>query len=184
MNDEESNLIKDIQIFQKGYENNALRVNSTIDNIKNSFKNLSNSVSELIQLIENIKKIYYEHAKQLMTPIIEKYNDLKSFDLKKLDKKKLEIFKSKNKKIEEKIKSYDQRLANIIKDLKSVFKGINSNIQVYLDLLNNLNNPINEIIEEIESVFNEFEEKTKKFIDIIYNNSERKLEAIRISQEI
>ena len=182
--DEESNLIKDIQIFQKGYENNALRVNSTIDNIKNSFKNLSNSVSELIQLIENIKKIYYEHAKQLMTPIIEKYNDLKSFDLKKLDKKKLEIFKSKNKKIEEKIKSYDQRLANIIKDLKSVFKGINSNIQVYLDLLNNLNNPINEIIEEIESVFNEFEEKTKKFIDIIYNNPERKLEAIRIFQEI
>ena len=87
--DEESNLIKDIQIFQKGYENNALRVNSTIDNIKNSFKNLSNSVSELIQLIENIKKIYYEHAKQLMTPIIEKYNDLKSFDKKKLDKKKL-----------------------------------------------------------------------------------------------
>ena len=141
--DEESNLIKDIQIFQKGYENNALRVNSTIDNIKNSFKNKSNSVSELIQLIENIKKIYYEHAKQLMTPIIEKYNDL-----------------------------------------KSVFKGINSNIQVYLDLLNNLNNPINEIIEEIESVFNEFEEKTKKFIDIIYNNSERKLEAIRIFQEI
>ena len=66
--EEESNLIKYIQIFQKGYENNALRVNSTIDNIKNSFKNLSNSVSELIQLIENIKKIYYEHAKQLMTP--------------------------------------------------------------------------------------------------------------------
>ena len=184
LNEEESNLIKDIKIFQKGYENNAIKTNATIDKIKNSFKSLSNSVSELIKLIENIKKKYFEHAKQLMTPVTEKYNDLKNFNKSKFDKKKLETFESKNKKIEDKIKSYDQKLSNIIKELKSVFQNININIQGYLDLLNGLSQPINEMIDEIETVFNEFEGKTKKFIDIIYNNPEKKYEAIQIFQEI
>ena len=87
-------------------------------------------------------------------------------------------------KIEDKIKSYDQKLSNIIKELKSVFQNININIQGYLDLLNGLSQPINEMIDEIETVFNEFEGKTKKFIDIIYNNPEKKYEAIQIFQEI
>ena len=121
LNDEESNLIKDIKLFQKGYENNSIKINATIDKIKNSFKNLSKSVSELIKLIENIKKRYFENAKQLMTPITEKYNDLKNFNKSKLDKTKLEKFESKNKKIENKIKLYDQKLANTIKELKSHF---------------------------------------------------------------
>ena len=89
LNDEDSNLIKDIKIFQKGYENNSIKINSTIDNIKNSFKNLSKYVSELLKLIENIKKRYYEQAKQLMSPITDKFNELKNFDKKKFDKKKL-----------------------------------------------------------------------------------------------
>ena len=139
LNDEESNLIKDIKLFQKGYENNSIKINATIDKIKNSFKNLSKSVSELIKLIENIKKRYFENAKQLMTPITEKYNDLKDFNKSKLDKTKLETFESKNKKIENKIKLYDQKLANIIKELKSLFQNINGNIEGYLDLLNGLN---------------------------------------------
>ena len=42
----------------------------------------------------------------------------------------------------------------------------------------------NEVIDEIEGVFNEFEGKTKKFIDIIYNNPEKKYDAIKIFQEI
>ena len=184
LNDEDSNLIKDIKIFQKGYENNSIKINSTIDNIKNSFKNLSKSVSELLKLIENIKKKYYEQAKQLMSPITDKFNELKNFDKKKFDKKKLDTFESKNKKLEEKIKSYDQKLANIIKELKSVFQSINSNIQGYLDLLNNLNNPINEMIDKVENIFNQFEEKAKKFIDIIYNNPGQKFEAIKIFQDI
>ena len=184
LNDEESNLIKDIKLFQKGYENNSIKINATIDKIKNSFKNLSKSVSELIKLIENIKKRYFENAKQLMTPITEKYNDLKDFNKSKLDKTKLETFESKNKKIENKIKLYDQKLANIIKELKSLFQNINGNIEGYLDLLNGLNQPINEIIDEIEGTFNEFEGKTKKFIDIIYNNPEKKYDAIKIFQEI
>ena len=184
LNDEDSNLIKDIKIFQKGYENNSIKINSTIDNIKNSFKNLSKSVSELLKLIENIKKRYYEQAKQLMSPITDKFNELKNFDKKKFDKKKLDTFESKNKKLEEKIKSYDQKLANIIKELKSVFQSINSNIQGYLDLLNNLNNPINEMIDKVENIFNQFEEKAKKFIDIIYNNPGQKFEAIKIFQDI
>ena len=184
LNDEESNLIKDIKLFQKGYENNSIKINATIDKIKNSFKNLSKSVSELIKLIENIKKRYFENAKQLMTPITEKYNDLKNFNKSKLDKTKLETFESKNKKIENKIKLYDQKLANIIKELKSLFQNINGNIEGYLDLLNGLNQPINEIIDEIEGIFNEFEGKTKKFIDIIYNNPEKKYDAIKIFQEI
>ena len=184
LNDEDSNLIKDIKIFQKGYENNSIKINSTIDNIKNSFKNLSKSVSELIKLIENIKKRYYEQAKQLMSPITDKFNELKNFDKKKFDKKKLDTFESKNKKLEEKIKAYDQKLVNIIKELKSVFQSINSNIQGYLDLLNNLNIPINEMIDKIENIFNQFEERTKKFIDIIYNNPSKKFEAIKIFQDI
>lgn len=184
LNDEDSNLIKDIKIFQKGYENNSIKINSTIDNIKNSFKNLSKSVSELIKLIENIKKRYYEQAKQLMSPITDKFNELKNFDKKKFDKKKLDTFVSKNKKLEEKIKAYDQKLVNIIKELKSVFQSINSNIQGYLDLLNNLNTPINEMIDKIENIFNQFEERTKKFIDIIYNNPSKKFEAIKIFQDI
>ena len=184
LNDEDSNLIKDIKIFQKGYENNSIKINSTIDNIKNSFKNLSKSVSELIKLIENIKKRYYEQAKQLMSPITDKFNELKNFDKKKFDKKKLDTFESKNKKVEEKIKAYDQKLVNIIKELKSVFQSINSNIQGYLDLLNNLNTPINEMIDKIENIFNQFEERTKKFIDIIYNNPSKKFEAIKIFQDI
>ena len=184
LNDEESNLIKDIQIFQKGYENNSSKTNSTIDNIKNSFKNLSNSVSDLIQLIENIKEKYYEHAKQLMTPITEKYNDLKNYDESKINKKKLETFRTKKKKIEERIKTYDQKLANIIKELKLVFQSVNNNIQGYLDLLSNINKPINEMIDEIENIFDEFEEKARIFIDIICNNPDKKYEAIQIFQHI
>ena len=184
LNDEESNLIKDIQIFQKGYENNSSKTNSTIDNIKNSFKNLSNSVSDLIQLIENIKEKYYKHAKQLMTPITEKYNDLKNYDESKINKKKLETFRTKKKKIEERIKTYDQKLANIIKELKLVFQSVNNNIQGYLDLLSNINKPINEMIDEIENIFDEFEEKARIFIDIICNNPDKKYEAIQIFQHI
>ena len=184
LNDEESNLIKDIQIFQKGYENNSSKTNSTIDNIKNSFKNLSNSVSDLIQLIENIKEKYYEHAKQLMTPITEKYKDLNNYDESKINKKKLETFRTKKKKIEERIKTYDQKLANIIKELKLVFQSVNNNIQGYLDLLSNINKPINEMIDEIENIFDEFEEKARIFIDIICNNPDKKYEAIQIFQHI
>ena len=140
LNDEESNLIKDIKIFQNGYENNAQKSNSTIDNIKKSFQGLSNSVTELIKLIETIRKTYYEQAKQLMKPITEKYNELKSLDKKKFDKKKLDSFDSKNKKLGEKIKSYDQKLSSIIKELKIVFEGINRNIKGYLNILNNFDN--------------------------------------------
>ena len=48
------------------------------------------SVSELIKLIENIKKTYFEKTKQLMTPIIEKCDGLKNFNKSKLDRTKLE----------------------------------------------------------------------------------------------
>ena len=184
LNDEDANLIKDIKIFQNGYENNAKKSNNTIDNIKKDFQNLSNSVSELIKLIETIKKTYFGQAKQLMTPITEKFNDLKSIDKKKFDKKKLETFNQKNKIIEEKIRAYDQKLVNIIKELKFIFKGINSNIKEYLNLMNNLDKPINKIIEEIDNIFNDFEEKTKRFIDIIFNNPTKKSQAIQIFQEI
>ena len=184
LNDEESNLIKDIKIFQNGYENNAQKSNSTIDNIKKSFQGLSNSVTELIKLIETIRKTYYEQAKQLMKPITEKYNELKSLDTKKFDKKKLDSFDSKNKKLGEKIKSYDQKLSSIIKELKIVFEGINRNIKGYLNILNNLDKPINKIIDDIENIFTEFEEKTKEFINIIYNEPSKKLKAIQIFQGI
>ena len=175
-----ANYIKDILHFQKGYETNAEEANKTIELVKDSFKGLSDSVTALIKLIENIKKKYFEHAKQMMSPITKKNEDFKNMDKSKLNGQ----VKTKNDKLDEKIKLYDQKLAKVIKDLKEVFKRINSNIKGYLDFLNNLDKPINLMIEEIEKIFNDFEEKSKIFINIIYNSSNKKTDPFKIFKEI
>ena len=40
------------------------------------------------------------------------------------------------------------------------------------------------MIEDIENIFNDFEEKSKNFIDIIYNSQNQREKAIKIFKEI
>ena len=72
LNEKNTNFIKDILTFQNGYEANAEKANQTIDLVKNSFKDLSVSVSSLIKSIEEIKKKFFEYAKKTMEPISAK----------------------------------------------------------------------------------------------------------------
>ena len=179
LNEENSNLIKDILHFRKGYETNAIEANNTIEKVKDNFKELSDSVTQLIKLIEDVKNKYFEHAKEMMTPFTKKNEELE-----KIDKSKLSQFETKNKQLDEKILSYDQKLAKIIKDLKEVFKRIKQNVKGYLDILNNLDKPINSMIEDMEKIFDDFEEKSKNFINIIYNSPNQREKAIQIFKEI
>ena len=184
LNEENSNYIKDILGFQKGYEENADTTNKTIETIKESFKELSESVTSLIKLIEDIKKKYFNHAKEMMTPIKKVYEDFHNFDKSKLNGQKLNNFEKKSKNLDDKIVKYDKDLDKIIKDLKEVFNKISLNIKGYLDILNNLGEPINTMIEEIEKIFNNFEESSKTFIDIIYNSPNEKDKALKTFKDI
>ena len=184
LNEENSNLIKDILRFQKGYEENADTTNKTIEKVKESFKELSKSVTSLIELIEKIKSEYFKHAEEMITPIKKVYDDLNKFDKSKLKGQKLNNFETKSKNMNDKIQLYDQNLAKIIKDLKQVFKKMHANIKGYLDILNNLDKPINSMIENIENVFDDFEKKSKAFINIIYNSPNKKEEALKIFKDI
>ena len=182
LNEKNTNFIKDILTFQKGYEANAEKSNQTIDLVKNNFKDLSDSVSSLIKSIEELKKQYFDYAKKTMEPIRAKKEEIEKLDKTKLkDKKK---FDEKNNKVEKKIKEYDQKLVHIIKDLKEVFNKIGLNIKGYINTLNNLDKPINSMIENIENIFNDFEEKSKSFINIIYNTPNESEQAMNIFKEI
>ena len=178
LDEQNSNLIKDILNFQKGYEKNAEEANKTIEQVKDSFKDLSESVSDLINLIEDIKKKYFAHTKEMMSPFTEKVETFKNLTSEQLSK-----IKGKNDKLDENIKLYDQKLAKIIRDLKEMFKRIKINIKGYLNLLNNLDAPINSMIENIENIFNDFEEKSKNFINIIFYQNEKE-QAFQIFNEI
>ena len=182
---ENSNYIKDLLNFQKGYEKNAGETNKTIEQIKKNFIELSKSITSLKELIEEIRNKYFDQVKIMMTPFTKKNELLENFDKSKLSKDKLKKFEEQNKKLDKRIDEYDKNLANIIKDLKKVFNRINLNIKGYVENLNKLDEPINSMIEEIENIFNEFEEKSKKIIKIIYNNSPKeKEEAMKIFREI
>ena len=178
LDEQNSNLIKDILNFQKGYEKNAEEANKTIEQVKGSFKDLSQSVTDLIKLIEDIKNKYFDHTKEMMSPFTEKVEKFKNLTNEQLSK-----VKDKNDKLDKKIKLYDQNLAKIIKDLKEVFKRIKTNIEGYLNILNKLDEPINSMIENIENIFNDFEEKSKNFINIIFYQND-KSQAFGIFNEI
>ena len=72
-NDEDKNLIKDINFFQKTYEESAAESNNTIENIKKYFIELSQSVKSLIDLIEKVKNEYFGYVKQMVNPIIKSF---------------------------------------------------------------------------------------------------------------
>ena len=183
-NNEDLNILRDIQFFQKCYEESALEGNKTIENIKKCFIDLSQSVKSLIDLIEKVQKEYFKTIQQMVNPIIIKMKNIEKFDKKKFGKDSLKIFEQKEKSLNKKIKSYDKNLTTIIKDLKEVFKKIKANIKIYLELMNNLDQPINDMIEGIENTFNDFEYKSKLFFDILINKPEEKNKAFETFDEI
>ena len=183
-NNEDLNVLRDIQFFQKCYEENALEGNKTIENIKKCFIDLSQSVKSLIDLIEKVQSEYFKTIQQMVNPIIINIKNMEKFDKKKFGKDSLKIFEQKENSLNKKIKSYDKNLASIIKDLKEVFKKIKANIKIYIELMNNLDQPINDMIEGIENTFNDFENKSQLFFDIIINKPEEKNKAFEIFDEI
>ena len=183
-NDEDKNLIKDINFFQKKYEESAAESNKTIENIKKYFIELSQSVKSLIDLIEKVKNEFFETIKQMVNPIIDKVKNVEQFDTKQFDSETLKTFKTKKKELDKKIKTYDSNLTRIIKDLKEVFKKVNSNIQKYVEILKNIDKPINLMIEDIEKIFDKFVEKSKIFIDILVNKPNEREKAFEAFKEI
>ena len=184
INSEEQNLIKDIQYFQKNYEESAIETNNTIDKVKKNFIELSESVKSLTEIIEKVKNEYFVAIKQMVDPIINKIKNIEGFDCKKFDSETLKAFETKKKELDKKSKLYDKNLANIGKDLKDIFKQISANIKKYLDLLNSLDGPINTMIEEIEKIFNDFEDKSKLFISTLIDNPNEKDKAFETFKEI
>ena len=184
INSEDLNIIKDIKYFQKTYEENADETNKTIEKVKNNFIELGKSVKSLIELIEKVKNEYFNTIKQMVTPIIDKIKNIEKFDTKRFDKETLKTFEKKKKELDNKIKSYDKNLANIIKELKEVFNRINKNIKSYLKLMNELDQPINTMIQEIEKIFNEFEDKSKLFVKILIESPEERPKAFELFEDI
>ena len=137
-----SNYIKDLLNFQKGYEKNAEETNKTIGQIKNNFIELSKSITSLKELIEEIRKKYFGQVQIMMAPFIKKNELLQNFDKSKLSGDKLKTYEEQNKKLDKRIDEYDKNLANIIKDLKKVFYRINLNIKGYVENLKKLDEPI------------------------------------------
>ena len=103
-NNEDKNLIKDINFFQQKYEESAGESNKTIENIKKYFIDLSQSIKDLIDLIEKVKDEYFGTVKQMVNPIIDKINNIEKFDTKKYDSETLKIFKTKKKNLIKKLK--------------------------------------------------------------------------------
>ena len=183
---DDENLIKDIKCFQAGYEESAEETIKTIDNVKKNFSELSKTVNSLIEAIELTKKEYFETIKEMMNPIVIEYDKVESIDKTKFSKGKLINYNDMKEKIDIKIKVYDEYLAKIIKDKKEILRQINDNIKIYINLLNSLDEPINTTIEKMENVFDIFEEKSKIFINIVYNyrSPEEKKQGLTLFREI
>ena len=183
---EDHDSIKDIKIFQNGYEESADEIISTVENVKINFADLSKSVKGLIDAIEQTKIEYFDTIKEMINPMIIEIENIEKVDTKKFNKEKLVNFKDMKEKLDKRIKLYDQQLATMIKDKKEILSQVNSNIQMYLQLLNSLDKPVNSMLEKIEALFNNFENKSNEFIKIIYNYTkpEEKTEAIKIFREI
>ena len=183
---DDENLIKDIKCFQSGYEESANESIKTIDNVKKNFTELSKSVNSLIEAIELTKKEYFETIKEMMNPIIIEIDKIESVDKTKFSKGKIINYNDMKDKLDTKIKIYDETLARIIKDKKEILRQINDNIKIYIDLLNSLDEPINTMIAKMENVFDIFEEKSKIFINIVYNykSPEEKKQALILFREI
>ena len=183
---EDSNLIKDIKCFRKAYEENAIESNKTIDNVKNNFINLSNSISNLIDLFEVVKNNFFNAAESMINPILMEIEKIKEIEEKKIEKSKLKEYKEKKQKLNEDIEKYDTNLSEIIMEIKDILIKIKDNIKNYIELMNSLDGPINSMIDSIETIFKVFEEKSKEFIKIIYNyeNAEEKQKAFEIFEEI
>lgn len=185
-NKEDSNLIKDIKCFRKAYEENAIESNKAIDNIKNNFINLSNSISNLIDLFEKAKNNFFNATESMINPILIEIEKIKEIDEKKIEKSKLKEYREKKQKLNEDIEKYDKNLSEIIIEIKNILNKIKDNIKNYIELMNTLDGPINSMIDSIEKIFDDFEGKSKEFIKIIYTYEkvEEKKKAFEIFEEI
>ena len=183
---EDDNLIKDIKCFQNIYEENAVESNKTIDNVKNNFINLSESVSNLVHLFEKVQNDFFNTVESMINPIIIEIQKINKINEKKFDKVKLKAYKDKKNKLNDNIEKYDKNLSKLIIEIKDILIKIKSNISSYIELMNILDTPINSMIDSLEKIFELFEEKSKDFINIIYNykNSEEKKKAFDIFKEI
>jgi hypothetical protein len=183
---EDSNLIKDIKCFRKVYEENAIESNKTIDNAKNNFINLSNSISNLIDLFEKVKNNFFNAVESMTNPILMEIKKIKEIDEKKIDKAKMKEYKEKKNKLNDDIENYDKNLSQIIIEIKDILIKIKDNIINYIQIMNSLDGPINSMVDSIEKIFEDFEEKSKEFIKIIYTyeTSEEKKKAFEIFDEI
>ena len=183
---EDLNYIKDLKVFQKGYEENAGETIKTIDNIKKNFSDLSGSITSIIDVIEKIKNEYFVSVRDMMKPIITEIEKIEKLDTSKFGNQKLETFNKKKTNLDNNIKEYDKKLVKIFKELKESLNTINENIKKYIELLENLDSPVNSMIKEILEKFNDFEEKCRLFIDKIYNykSEDEKKEGLKIFREI
>ena len=183
---EDENLIKDIQYFQKIYEGNALETNKTIEKVKQNYIELSKSVSSLIDLFEKVKNDFFNTIKSMISPITLELKKFEKINKKKFDKNKLKIYETKRDELNKNIEIYDKNLSKIVQEIKNIYIKIKTNIENYINILNNIDGPINSMIEKIDKIFEDFEEKSKSFIEIIYDYEtfEQKKEALNIFRQI
>ena len=185
-NPEDNNFLKDIKLYKEIYELDAKKTNELVESVKENFSNLSGSVKALISSVEKSKSEYFETIRLMMSPMTAQVEKLNKIDINKFNKEKKLNYEDKRKRLDDKIKEYDNSFSKIISEKKEIIENVNQNLLTYIDLMNKLDGPINQMIDEIENIFETFEEKSKNFINIImtYSNSEEKKTAMKIFNEI
>ena len=185
-NPEDNNFLKDIKLYKEIYELDAKKTNELVESVKENFSNLSGSVKALISSVEKSKSEYFETIRLMMSPMTAQVEKLNKIDVNKFNKEKKLNYEDKRKRLDDKIKEYDNSFSKIISEKKEIIENVNQNLLTYIDLMNKLDGPINQMIDEIENIFETFEEKSKNFINIImtYSNSEEKKTAMKIFNEI
>lgn len=185
-NPEDNNFLKDIKLYKEIYELDAKKTNELVESVKENFSNLSGSVKALINSVEKSKSEYFETIRLMMSPMTAQVEKLNKIDINKFNKEKKLNYEDKRKRLDDKIKEYDNSFSKIISEKKEIIENVNQNLLTYIDLMNKLDGPINQMIDEIENIFETFEEKSKNFINIImtYSNSEEKKTAMKIFNEI
>ncbi len=184
---ENKNKIKDIECFKKAYENEGKEINSTIQNIRKHFGELSKCTKELLDYIKTIYEHHSRDAKEMVKPLIQKKEGLDKVDEKKIPKEDKEGFKNKKKEFEQNYKNYDTKLNDVLKKLKTVFENIDSKIQTFKSTMDSMATPINNLIEHVNEIFGEFEDKSKNIIEILKNDiisKEQNEEIVSIFEDI
>ena len=185
-NEEDEIFLKGIKSYKNIYEMDAKKINEFVDNIKENFILLNNSIKSLIKSVEKSKNEYFETIKLMMSPMTVQIEKLNKIDVNKFNKEKKINYEDKRSHLDNNIKEYDKKLSRIISEKKEILEKVKQNILNYINSMNKLEGPINKMIEEFENIFNSFEEKGKIFVNNImnYTNSEEKNALMNILNEI